>query len=67
MSAPSYKRTDSNGTFTGRVNMAGTVGKPAHMAWSFRTSPKVQGARGEASAAAEATAYASDLDIAYDF
>ncbi|EHN76306.1 hypothetical protein SMCF_4200 [Streptomyces coelicoflavus ZG0656] len=147
MSAPSYKRTDSNGTFTGQVNMAGTVGKPAHMAWSFRTSPKVQaiatgrmtctaghmqlpyhdkhtnvavgyfwhssvpgnrrnknytlygnctfrvkvggktgtanlgfrfnyslfdgisksvGARGEASAAAEATAYASDLDIAYD-
>lgn len=42
MSAPSYKKTDSNGTFTGQVNMAGTVGKPAHMAWSFRTSKKVQ-------------------------
>ncbi|CAL9436187.1 hypothetical protein [Streptomyces sp. enrichment culture] len=42
MSAPYYKKTDSNGTFTGQVNMAGTVGKPATMAWSFRTSPKVQ-------------------------
>ena len=42
MSAPSYKRTDSNGTFTGQVNMAGTVGKSANMAWSFRTSKKVQ-------------------------
>ncbi|MFE5677821.1 hypothetical protein ACFQ7B_21310 [Streptomyces erythrochromogenes] len=42
MSAPSYQKTDSNGTFTGQVNMAGTVGKPAVMAWSFRTSPKVR-------------------------
>ncbi|MCF1594365.1 hypothetical protein [Streptomyces muensis] len=42
MSDPDYKRTDANGTFTGQVNMAGTVGRPAHMAWSFRTSPTVQ-------------------------
>ncbi|MGC9539970.1 hypothetical protein [Streptomyces sp. UG1] len=42
MSAPSYKKTDANGTFNGQVNMAGTVGRPAHMAWSFRTSPRVQ-------------------------
>ncbi|MFJ8648948.1 hypothetical protein ACIRNI_22860 [Streptomyces sp. NPDC093546] len=42
MSAPSYAKTDSNGTFTGQVNMAGTVGKPAPMAWSFRTSKQVQ-------------------------
>ncbi|MFG3496962.1 hypothetical protein [Streptomyces sp. NPDC047928] len=42
MSAPYYEKTDSNGKFTGQVNMAATVGKPATMAWSFRTSPKVQ-------------------------
>ncbi|MGW6244371.1 hypothetical protein [Streptomyces roseolus] len=42
MSAPYYKKTDANGTFTGQVNMAGTVGQPATMAWSFRTSPTVQ-------------------------
>ncbi|WP_328457528.1 hypothetical protein OG780_42540 [Streptomyces sp. NBC_00386] len=26
ISTPSYKKTDANGTFTGQVNMAGTVG-----------------------------------------
>ncbi|MEU3296036.1 hypothetical protein ABZ722_27215 [Streptomyces longwoodensis] len=29
VSDPSYKKTDANGTFTGQVNMAGTVGRPA--------------------------------------
>ncbi|MGI5195655.1 hypothetical protein ACQEVY_18735 [Streptomyces sp. CA-288835] len=42
LSDPDYKRTDRNGTFTGQVNMAGTVGRPAHMAWSFRISPAVR-------------------------
>ncbi|MFK4119355.1 hypothetical protein [Streptomyces longwoodensis] len=42
VSDPSYKKTDANGTFTGQVNMAGTVGRPAPMAWSFCTSPAVQ-------------------------
>ncbi|MFD7454216.1 hypothetical protein [Kitasatospora sp. NPDC059827] len=42
MSAPSYNRTDANGTFDGQVNMAGTVGRPAPMAWSFTTSPAIR-------------------------
>ncbi|MEV7318702.1 hypothetical protein [Streptomyces sp. NPDC093970] len=42
VSDPYYKKTDANGTFTGQVNMAGTVGRSAPMAWSFRTSPAVQ-------------------------
>ncbi|MEU8463955.1 hypothetical protein [Streptomyces sp. NPDC029003] len=42
MSAPSYKKSDGNGTFNGQVNMAGNVGKNAPMAWSFTTSPTVR-------------------------
>ncbi|WP_146067888.1 hypothetical protein [Streptomyces sp. Ru72] len=42
VSDPYYTKTDGNGTFTGQVNMAGTVGRPAPMAWSFRTSPAIQ-------------------------
>ncbi|MET9428461.1 MULTISPECIES: hypothetical protein [unclassified Streptomyces] len=42
VSAPYYEKTDANGKFTGQVNMAATAGKPATMAWSFRTSPAVQ-------------------------
>ncbi|MFE9259254.1 hypothetical protein [Streptomyces sp. NPDC006879] len=40
VSAPYYKKTDSNGTFTGQTDVAKSV--PATMAWSFRVSPKVQ-------------------------
>ncbi|MFH8224320.1 hypothetical protein ACH4C2_34940 [Streptomyces sp. NPDC018057] len=60
MSNPYYKKTDANGTFTGQVNMAGTVGRAAPMAWSFRTSPAVQ-----AIAAGRMTCSAGHMQLSY--
>ncbi|MEV0438399.1 hypothetical protein AB0I84_14025 [Streptomyces spectabilis] len=42
VSAPSYKKTDRNGTFNAQINMGQYVGKKAPMAWSFTTSPAVR-------------------------
>ncbi|WP_224274642.1 hypothetical protein [Streptomyces sp. LS1784] len=60
MSAPSYNRTDTNGTFNGQVNMAGHVGRNAPMAWSFTTSPSIR-----AIAAGNMTCKAGHMQLPY--